>query len=733
MEKTKEQKRRKSTKRIFGWVPCGNIPASPLLELNFRISGALIDANKLIKAGWDDATGIHIPSDGDGHEDFKNTTEKCRYGSCWLRCKKGDVFFSFAVGRSIEDDGNGGYRIIRGKRLHDTRKCQTLPRLCWARWIWAWRLDPVTSESSECDPQGEIVLPGIDEAIVRKPRSLAEDLSFQTKGFSFPSRFEGELGRQLTVYAALTKDAFRNSGSKCNGALMRLFAPFVRAVNGYDPEGLKLLDDPAAEELFGYFAMTAADCGFLVAFEAFLWLAYHRHGADSPSRLPWTGEWDAIMDASEKTGNWDLMLLSMNTFIEKIMLPFPTSRDGLIGSMRKKARHCCQNWLNSSGELGRPNAINVFLRLIENAKRLPPIPYMPGFGDKEFDALALIGHHMHERACGKSFGESYREAMQRAASPSTDSHERMLNYAIFDAFATGIERELLKTFPNPVDYRRPTGAVPISGPAEGMTHNEIWRWLGTRSDGAPVFAEDDAMALWRSSTSWQRYNVATPFGKARRKVIFEPGGGEVEIFNVDLSRKTLGVIFIVTRSATRGERVVALPQIPTPRHSDAINYSQIEYWLPWMDESCAYVHFWHGIGGHSTAVNPFFADEFQFPKQGLYYEISIAVFANAIVPHAQGATSELTYEARDKFATFADYGTVTEDTRETSIDGMPFSAASTRVAFETLPFAIDVYHRSGLRFEKGAQISVKGWLMGDPSVNVGIAQIGTIFKKGDNQ
>lgn len=714
-------------KKVLGWIPFGETEVSPLLELNFRISGALIDANALLrKNGWRNATELNLVSNDDGYPDKDEATEEKVEDSCWLRWEFGDYAFALALSYTMIGSKAGKFQLVRGKRLYDTHNDLSRQRLCWVRWLWGWKRNPATGEYGVLDsaiPAWVIDRIGLDDAIVEPPDSLEAAIRFQTQGYSMPIRRTGEKERMLAVYAAIAESASPPNASHA-ASLFRFLVPFAKAIHGFDPDGLKWIEETNCPETYMQMALLAHRRGFPEAGDALLWCALKDVG--SPSEIPFEQSWDEIDKLSTATGNHDFHMMWTNEILRNRVLLFPQDFGETLTRIRGIVRQCCLCWLDKGTAVGDAKAIAVFLELIGNAKRLPPVPHCDQLGDDEFDALARLGRRLHEKAHGERFGAAYREALERAAEPSANVLARLRDLSVFDAFVHDAEQELLESFPNPRPVRARAGGLPEKAPKEGMTHVELWRWLGCDEAGRPLFTEEDAARVF---AALQPPSYSAPKGKRPR--VFVPEGGEVEVFGIDTKRKSFGVTFIRTRDPLAGEVIRAIPQIPLATAVDHIEWARLESWIPWADESCAYMAVTPVLGGRMNAVFATFACDWRYPEATSLYKTTFGFFADSVeecVEDGRGSPVEPMPDA--KWAWREDVGTVAGDTVPFVIGELGAMAAVTSVEFTKFPFAVPLYHQSGIRLSKGMRIRARGWIMADAEVNHPARNIYAAFNHG---
>lgn len=706
--------------KLFGWVPCGGFGLPPLKKLNLAVAGALVDANVLVKSGWLLATGISIPRDDDGEEDIDMAKEEKHDGSSWLRLELAGNVFALALSDTVEDSGAGRFRSVVGKQLCDTYRNLSAKRLCWARWIWAWKRNRVTGELEEFNTSGDIFLPGIDEAVVRPVETAEENLRQQTEGYSFPTKYDGVAARALATYAAIVKDQHWRGG-KHRAALMRLLAPFARAAFD-DGKGLKFLSGIRRCDIFLDLASLAMDCEFGEAFLVLVWLALKDFPA--PGDVPWKSDWRWIAREARRLQRWDLALVALGEHARCDILRCPSGWAGDLASLRGDAENVCLNWLNAGGTVRDERAFETFSRLVEAAKAASA---MNGAKPDSWrcDALARIGRQMHEAALGDNFGDGFREIAERAGRPAGSTPEAILDYSVFREAAGGVMRLLLHHFPGPltatVNGRR---NIPESTPRKGMNHGDLWRWLGTDAAGRPLFPEEGVTRLFDALEDKSPYSA---FVRGRGR-LFGPDRGVVELFGVQTKRLALGIVFARADGAVEGLRVRAFPQIPSALVSPWTGHARFDNWAPWFDETCAYVKFKPLVGISLHAVYPFFVAECFQPQQCLYYKIAVAMFADEIAPlDGAGAHGSESQDDTELWRC-AEPGVVAEETRQTVVEGLGAPAAMTVAIFDSLPFAVPVFHRAGLSFAKGGRIFAKGWLMADAVVNKGVSNILAILK-----
>lgn len=718
---------RPELKKVFGWIPFGKMPTTPLLRLNFKIAGALIDANAFLrKPGWQNATELNLASNVDGFSDEKEAEEERVEDSRWLRYESGDYAFALALGGTMVGSKTDKFRLAAGKELYKMHKDLSRQRLCWARWVWGWRRNPGTGEYRAINPKenwyaGRL---GVDEAIVDPPDTLEASVRYQTKNYSLPSRRRGKNERMLAVYAAIAESASPADAAHA-AAQYRLLAPFAKAVYGFDPEGLEWLKGTNCPETFMELALLAHRRGFVEAGDALLWCALKDLG--SPLDIPLGQEWHAIDKLSTAAGNRDFHLMWTNEILRNRVLRFPQDFGETLAQMRGIVRRSCLDWLGESVAIGDKGAIGVFLELIGNAKRLPLVPHCQTLGDDEFDALARLGRRLHERANGERFGAAYREALENASAPSSKVWARLRDLSLFDAFVKGAERDLPTYFPNLPPKRN--SRLPEESPWEGMSHEDLWRWLGRDATGDLLFTEESAAQLFASHQPMQQY--VAPKGKRMRA--FDPMGSEVEVFGIDTRRTSLGVTFIRTWNTLEGEVVRAFPQIPLAPAVACASWARLKSWIPWTDESCAYAVVSPLIGGWINAVFTTFVCDWNYPDASSLYKTTLGVFADSMEEcGGMRQDTPVSPQLDAKLAWHEDVGIVVGDTTTFPFGELGVTAAVTPVEFARFPDVVPVYHRCGLRFAGGMRIRVQGWIMADAEVDHPARDVYAVFGKGEN-
>ena len=701
---------RRMAETILGWIPIRSQEISPLLATNFKIAGALIDANVLVRAGWRNSTGIYSSGRQAGSEDVENTREELFEDSCWLRYESKDQVYAMAVCGTIGSDvayPDGGYPFAKGANLYAMRTDLALRRLVLVRWIWSWRIVPATGELMEQKGGKVVDLPGIDESIVRAPLGIKEDFSFQTRSYSLQFKLDDPIEVRLAVFTAIARNLARK-GHRHNASLHRLLAPFSKAFYGYDPQGLEFVSSFRSWELFLSLARMADECGFSEACEALIGFAYQ--GFASRDEIPWRDDWRFVWEFSSKVGNCDLALFALN---ECLRLGDPSNggngRDKRAIT-RADVRQCCLDWLRNCRFGLSPQGLDTFLELTDNAKRLPRDPSCDELGDQEFDSLALAGRQIREQSAGYAFGEVFRAIAKRVANPNPDVRGRLLDMELFKTFTGRSVSDMLDAFPNPVPSRgnRREAVIIECRPERGMSHEELWNWLGCKGDGQPVLPKETADA-YAASRNWGKPYDGN--GRAMRQPIFGIANGTVEILGVDNHLPQLGSIAIKMTHPSAGVSFQLFPQIPLASFKDFKCYTEPLCWHPWFDETCAYGSFGFVTGGQITAVYPLFAGERFWIEPDCLYKTFLSIFADRIdKPSGNDVVTHFTPCAPGRFN---DSGVVVGQTSIFEMDGLGLLGAMTIIAFDNIPVATPVFHRHTLNFVPDDRVTVSGWAMID--------------------
>lgn len=221
----------------------GDLP--PLLRLNFRFSGGIVDVNELVARGWKLLTGV---SGG----------AEIHLGGCsWLEyvvSNSGrEYHVSLPVGNALkeveDEDGRHSWCAIYEDALVRAYRGET-PRLCFVRRISCWILDE--SQMSFCrnddlvtDDLLQEAAGHLEQALRVRPKMLVEDLRAQTDEVALmgdedeaaDARTEQDFAffKLLSILERLKKNGDQDS-------LARLLMPFARAVlTDGDPAGKQYL------------------------------------------------------------------------------------------------------------------------------------------------------------------------------------------------------------------------------------------------------------------------------------------------------------------------------------------------------------------------------------------------------------------------------------------------------------------------------------------------------------